>query len=252
MDPKKIKMNRLYGELAGLLPLLGPPEEYAEEAGHWRRVLREKLGAGRHRVLELGVGGGYNLSHLTSDFEATGVDLSEAMLARCRILNPGVELHLGDMRTVRLGRRFRAVLIHDAVSYMRSEADLRATFQTAAVHLEPGGVLVISPDDIGDTFPGPQVESATHSAGDIQLTHVQYTHDPDPGDTTIEHILVYFIREGGRLRLEHDRHVTGLFPLATWARLMNEAGFAFEERTFPLQGGRQEYRLLVGVLPPGG
>lgn len=251
MDPKKIKMNRLYGELAGLLPLLGPPEEYAEEAGHWRQVLREKLGSGRHRVLELGVGGGYNLSHLTSDFEATGVDLSEAMLARCRILNPGVELRLGDMRTVRLGRTFRAVLIHDAISYMVSEADLRAAFQTAAAHLEPGGVLVTSPDDIGDTFPGPRVESATRSAGDTQLTYVQYTHDPDPGDTAVENILVYFIREGSRLRIEHDRHVTGLFPLAAWARLMSEAGFTFEERPFSLTGG-QEYRLLVGVLKPGG
>ena len=56
---------RLYYELAYLWPIISPPEEYAEEAGHWHDAIRGKLGPGRHQLLELGVGGGHNLSHLT-------------------------------------------------------------------------------------------------------------------------------------------------------------------------------------------
>ena len=146
------QQNRLYDDLAYLWPAISPPEDYAAEAVYWRRALREKLGPGRHHVLELGVGGGHNLSHLTPYFQATAVDLSQRMLALSEKLNPGVEHHLGDMRTVRLGRKFDAVLVHDAISYMLNEDDLRATFATARYHLGPGGVLLAAPDLVKDTF----------------------------------------------------------------------------------------------------
>ena len=57
-----MKLNRLYDEFAHLWPLISAPEEYAVEAQHWRDALREKLGPGRHEILELGVGGGHNIA----------------------------------------------------------------------------------------------------------------------------------------------------------------------------------------------
>jgi hypothetical protein len=69
------------------------------------------------------------------------VDTSEAVLALCKQLNPEVTLYRGDMRNIRLGRKFSAVLIHDAISYMLTEIDLSATFETAVAHLEKGGVF---------------------------------------------------------------------------------------------------------------
>jgi trans-aconitate methyltransferase len=55
----------------------------------------------------------------------TLVDLSEEMLVVSRRLNPECEHLLGDMRTLRLGRSFDAVFVHDAIDYMTTEADLR-------------------------------------------------------------------------------------------------------------------------------
>ena len=122
--------NRLYGDLAWLWPIMSPPEEYADEAGYWLRALRSRLPSGRRRVLELGTGGGHFLHQLTGEYDATAVDLSEAMLAHSRRLNPGVAHHVGDMRSVRLGETFDAVLIHDAIDYMTTEDELRAAFET--------------------------------------------------------------------------------------------------------------------------
>ena len=248
MDSGSIRPGRLYDDLAFLVPLISPPQEYAEEAAHWRAVLREILGQGRHRILELGVGGGHNLSHLTADFEATAVDISGAMLAQCRRLNPGVELHAGDMRTVRLGRTYAAVLIHDAISYMLTEEDLLAAFRTAAVHLKQGGVLITAPDHFTETFRAPAIEHATHSDGEKEVTYLEYAYDPDPRDTMIETIMFYLIRSPSSLRIEYDRHVTGLFPRAAWGRLLGEAGFSAEERLFHLGQARRPYELFVGVL----
>jgi SAM-dependent methyltransferase len=248
MEAAEIALDRLYDDLAFLMALISPPEEYAEESGHWRTVLREKLGPGRHSLLELGVGGGHNLSHLAPEFDATAVDISEAMLAHCRRLNPDVTLHQGDMKNVRLGRKFCAVLIHDAISYMLTEEDLAATFETAAAHLEKGGIFITSPDHFLETFSSPDIEHATHQQDQTEVAYFQYSHHLVGSDTIVESIMTYMIRAEGRLRIEHDRHLTGLFPKATWLHLMNGAGFSTEVKSFPLQGLERPYELLVGTF----
>lgn len=248
--------RRLYSDLAYLWPLVSPPEDYAEEAGHWRDAIRAGLGEGRHRILELGVGGGHNLSHLTSDFEATGVDLSPEMLEHSRRLNPGVEHHVGDMRTVRLRKVFDAVLIHDAVSYMLTEDDLRAAFATARAHLRPGGLLLVAPDLVAESFEEGKVLSwdipLPSRPGDPEVKVDERLTDPDPTDTTIESRITYTITDGGGRRVETDLHVTGLFPRATWVFLMEESGFETEILPLPGDGDGCGENLFFGVLQEEG
>ncbi len=251
MDVSAIKLNRLYGDLVHLWPVVSPPGDYAAEAPKWIRILRSKLGPGRHTLLELGVGGGHLLSHLTAEFQATAVDLSAGMLEHSTRLNPSVDHHLGDMRTVRLGRTFQAVIIHDAVDYMLTEDDLRAAFATAAAHLGAGGLLIVTPDHFRETFRDCRVSSATNSDGRRDLTFIEFDHDPDPSDTTIESIMVYVIREGGRSSLELDRHILGLFPLRTWLARMEGAGFLVEQHRLELASGPGQLVMLVGTREPG-
>jgi SAM-dependent methyltransferase len=250
MDPREIDEERLYGELAYLWPLVSPPEDYAEEARAWKQVLREKLGPGRHEILALGVGGGHQLSHLTGDFQATAVDLSENMLALSRALNPGVEHHLGDMRSVRLGRTFRAVLVHDAIGYMRSEDDLRAAFATAAAHLDPAGVFLTSPDYLRESFRGPQVTSVTRSSGEMELTFIEVDRAAGLDRASVESLMFFLIRRGDELTLELDRHHSGLFPTSTWLRLLGEAGFRVEERARPASEEAPPGTLFIGTRTP--
>lgn len=251
MDVTTIKLDRLYGDLSHLWPLVSPPSDYAAEAPNWIRTFRDKLGPGRHSLLELGVGGGHLLSHLASEFRATAVDVSEEMLKLSARLNPQVDHHLGDMRTVRLGRTFQAVIIHDAVDYMLTEDDLKASFATAAAHLETGGVLIVTPDHFRETFRDSRVTSATHSDGSKTVTYIEFDHDPEPSDTIIESIFLFIVREAGRTSLELDRHILGLFPLKSWLDLMRRAGFAAEQRHCPLANGAGSFEMLVGTFRPG-
>jgi uncharacterized membrane protein len=68
------------------------------------------------------------------------------------------------MRSVRLGRLFDAVFIHDAISYMRTETDLRAAIQTAFVHCRPGGVALFAPDHLRESF-RPSTDHGGHDCG---------------------------------------------------------------------------------------
>ena len=179
------------------------------------------------------------------------MDLSEAMLAHSRRLNPGVDHHVGDMRTVRLGETFDAVLVHDAISYMTTEADLLAVFATAHAHLSPGGLMIAAPDDYTDTFDPPQVDYRTNRDADTELTYVEYSEDLDPTDTTIETTYVFFIKRGTDLRVEADSHTTGLFPIATWQRLLTESGFEVDRVDYPVSKNGWPMYLWVGWVAGG-
>jgi hypothetical protein len=129
------------------------------------------------------------------------------------------------MRSLRLERTFDAVLLHDAVMYMTNEDDLRAALTTAAEHLRPGGVVVITPDATRESF-APSTRHGGHDGSDGRgLRYLEWTTDPDPDDSTYESDLVMLLREPGEpLRIEHDHHVVGLFDDASWRRLLEDAG----------------------------
>ncbi len=245
MTPDKLTESRLYCELYYLVTLLSPPEEYAEEAAHWKSVLKEHLKDGQP-ILEYGVGGGFNMSHLKKDFDMTAIDISSEMLDVCRLLNPEVGLHLGDMRDFKMDKKFDAVLIHDAVSYLLSEDDIYKTFKNAYHHLNKDGVLIISPDYYKDSFIGPKVSHVTRRKNSIELTYVEYCYDPEPDDSTIETLMTYYIKKDNKLEIEFDKHTTGLFYKSVWLSSMEKCGFRVEEKLFSLGIEKNPYLLIVG------
>jgi SAM-dependent methyltransferase len=104
--------------------------------------------SGATTVLELACGTGSILAHLRDEYEVVGVDLSPEMLEVAREKVPGVELLLGDMTSVRLGRTFDAVLcLYDAVNHLLEWEQWERLFDTAAAHLVPGGVFVFDAND---------------------------------------------------------------------------------------------------------
>jgi len=218
-------MAKLYDELADWWPLMSAPEDYEEEAAFYAVALAGACVRPPRTMLELGSGGGNNASHLKARFEMVLVEPSAGMLTVSRALNPECEHVQGDMRSVRLGRQFDAVFVHDAVAYMTSEPDLRQAIETAFVHCAPGGAALFAPDAIRETFQ-PSTDHGGHDAGARGLRYLSWTWDPDPSDTSYLTDYAYLLRMAdGTMRVEHDRHVEGLFARADWLRLLSAAGF---------------------------
>lgn len=156
-------LPKLYGELPAWWPLLPPPAEYAEEAAFYQRALLGACERPCETLLELGSGGGNNASHLKRRFVMVLVDRSPAMLAVSRALNPKCEHVEADMRDARLGRRFDAVFIHDAVAYLTTEADLRRAIETASSTASPAA-RPCSPPTPSARPSGPQRTTAAAAA----------------------------------------------------------------------------------------
>ena len=239
---------KLYSDLASWFHLLSRPDDYAEEAEFVQSILSQGAPSPRPLVLELGAGAGNNALHLKRHFGLTLTDLSNAMLQNSRRINPECEHLPGDMRTLRLGRTFDAVFIHDAIMYMLNEGDLRAAIKTAAQHCRPGGRLLIMPDYVRETFRS-GVNHGGHDGYECGLRYFEWTFDPDSTDTNYTVDFVYLLREGSQpVRVVHDPHICGLFPRKTWLEVIEQNGFT-DARAMGDPWGRE---VFVATRLPGG
>ena len=173
----------LYRDLVSWYRLVDPPADHLDEATSYQVALERGASMRPETLLDLGCGGGHNAMHLKRRFQCTLTDLSEPMLGLSLELNPECEHLQGDMRTLRLGRSFDVVLVHDAVMYMTTEADLLAAAHTAFEHTRPGGAALFAPDVFSDTFVT-STEHLSEDEGDRSLRGLIYSWDPDPADHT--------------------------------------------------------------------
>ena len=96
-------------------------------------------------VLDIGCGTGRLLESLAATIgECWGVDYAESNVAYARSARPQLTVRQGDMRTVRVGRRFDAVTCFgNALSYALTDGDLARTTESLAAHAHPGSLLMV-------------------------------------------------------------------------------------------------------------
>jgi SAM-dependent methyltransferase len=222
-------LPQLYTDLAEWWPLVSHPDEYDGEAVFIHRTLSNALGRPPQNILELGSGGGNTASHLARRARMTLVDLSSEMLTVSRRINPDAEHIEGDMRNVRLGRTFDAVLIHDAVMYMTDDDDLQSALATARAHLATNGAMIVLPDYVAESFkPRTDVGGRDSSDGSGRgLRYIEWLHAPMHGATchTVDYVLLLRAADG-TVEVRHDRHTVGLFTRDAWCDAFMRAGFS--------------------------
>lgn len=149
-----------FGDYSRYYDLLYADKNYAEEAGFVDGLVRE-FACEKAAILEIGSGTGKHAHELVLlGHGVHGIDVSETMLERAAALAAGLpaqearglSFEHGDARTYRAGRTFDAVIsLFHVMSYQTTNDDLRASFTTAADHLESGGVFLF------DCWYGPTV-----------------------------------------------------------------------------------------------
>ena len=114
-------------------------------------ALARDKGVAVRSVLDLACGDGTMTTRLTTiASDVVGLDTSEAMLARARMLNGGQEgltFVRADFRDFGLGRRFDAITCaSNSLNYVSDIGDLARTFRAVSDHLNPSGLFLF------DTF----------------------------------------------------------------------------------------------------
>ncbi|MGW8884765.1 class I SAM-dependent methyltransferase [Streptomyces sp. NPDC055749] len=103
----------------------------------------------RHRpdartLVDFGCGTGRDVEILAKRYGCVGVDLQPGMVEYARRVRPGLDFQVGDMRTVRLGKRMDAVTcLGNSLAYVHDNRSIGRVFSTFAVHARSGGILVL-------------------------------------------------------------------------------------------------------------
>ncbi|HSV76782.1 MAG TPA: class I SAM-dependent methyltransferase [Bacteroidales bacterium] len=242
----KVSANWItYNELAWTEDFLADPADYEKETAEYIRLMNKTALEPVLTVLHLGCGAGGHDRIFKRHFQMTGVDISLGMLNKAREANPEIEYHEGDMRSFRLNRQFDCVAIPDSIDYMASLEDLKKALFTAAIHLKPGGVLLI----VGKTKETFQNNNFVYSGekGDTQITLFENNYINPYVPNTYDITMVYLIRQKGRLTTHVEKSVGGLFSLDTWIKAIKECGFSMETQV--LDGIYDEYLLEGGAYP---
>jgi SAM-dependent methyltransferase len=167
------------------------------------------------------------------------------MLAQAKALNPECTFRLGDMRRFALGTTFDAVLMDDAIAHMNCRTDVVAALRAAHVHLNPGGVLIVTPDQTIETFRQNETTITPATSNGVDVVFIENVYDPDPADDQYETTIVYLIRDHGRLRVETEHWTMGIFALDTWRRVLRDTGFRVHEGRYGQ--GELEYTVFACV-----
>jgi SAM-dependent methyltransferase len=138
----------IFADYAAYYDLLNQDKDYEREADYIYGLLRNH-DPSCVNILDLGCGTGRHDRLLASKgCRVTGVDMAEKMLstARSSSRQPAdcePEYLLGDIRSIRLERKFDAVIsVFHVMSYQVSNDDIQRVFATAYHHLDDGGIFV--------------------------------------------------------------------------------------------------------------
>ncbi len=233
-------MSVFDADYAAAYDLLYRDKNYAAEAGFVHSLIQRHLPAAKS-LLDLGAGTGrHDAEFYKLGYEVSGVERSPEMLEKAKAVAfektssqlAAPAFHQGDIRSVRLGQKFDAAtsLFH-VMSYLTSNADLRAGFQTAKEHVRTGGLFVF------DFWYGPTVlnERPAVRIKRLEDDSIALTRLAEPvlrtADNVVEvHYEMLVKRKAGdAVKSIRERHDMRYFTLPEISWIAEEAGWQMLE-----------------------
>lgn len=226
--------GRVFDAYARYYDLLYRDKDYAGEARFvYEQLLRQQGTVGS--LLELGCGTGRHAVEFTKlGYAVTGVDLSENMVRQAvqRVASLPEDsrpvFQAGDVRTVRFDRKFDTVLsLFHVMSYQTTDADMQAAFQTAAHHLNLGGLFLF------DFWYGPAVR---HDPPVVRVKRLEDEtirvtrlaepqHEPSRNLVMVNYDIFLRDKRTGALEEIREAHQMRYVFLPEMSRMLERVGF---------------------------
>lgn len=196
-------------------------KDYPKDAAYLLDVIRKHHPAAKS-LLETACGTGRFLELLRSHFSVQGLDLSEPMLQEAAGRLPGVPLHHADMSDFALPERFDVVCcLFRSIAFVKTAEAFAAAIRTMALHLAPGGLLVIDPFFTPDSFWDNTITLNEYQEKALKIAWM-YTSHRVGGHARLENQFLVGTPE----RVQHfsELHEMGLFSEAQYRSAFAAAG----------------------------
>jgi SAM-dependent methyltransferase len=203
-------------------------------AGHdherWLDLLEELAldhGLRGRRLLDVGCGTGKSfLTMLERGYDVVACDLSPEMVARAqqKVQGARAEVLVADMRALpEFGTFDLVTCLDDAMNYLLSPDQLRATLEGFARNLRPGGIAIFDANNLRAYRLFYAGTHAHDSEGAFFCMRGEGAPDIEPGDTAALCIEIFSPSGGGLYERTRSRHLQRHHPRAEVEQAVAEA-----------------------------
>lgn len=221
--------NKVFDAYAAYYNLLYRDKDYRAEAEYVSGLIRQ-FKPSAHALVDFGCGTGrHAVEFARLGYEVLGVDLSPQMIEIAhQVKETNVEFASGDIRNVRLNRTFDAVLsLFHVMSYQSTGNDLMLAFDTAAAHLNTGGLFIFDcwygPGVIADP---PRVVRRVMADESIEVERLATpTHNQDDHTINVHFEVHVTERASGERFTLHEDHLMRYLFTGDVEHLAEAAGF---------------------------
>lgn len=217
----------MYAESAPIYDAIYSFKDYAAEAAKIREIVATRL-PGARSLLDVACGTGKHLEQLGLHFEVEGLDITAELLRIATDRLPGTPLHLGDMMSFDLGRRFDVgTCLFSAIGYATTLDGLDLAIGRMAAHLDAPGLMIVEPWlDPSEFIPG-------HLGGNfVDLPHLKVARvnttavSPDGRTTLID--FHYLVGTPGRIDYFQEPHELRMFTKEEYLEAFRRQGLEVE------------------------
>lgn len=202
-------------------------KEYAPEAAKVKELLAGHGVPPQADLLVLACGTGGHIPYFKDDYNVSGLDLSEDMLALARRKFPGIGFHLGNLIDFKLEMDFDAVVcLYGSIGFVRTVDNLRASMKRIAAHLRPDGVALITPWSTMEDFHDIIVVDAADQS-DLKIARMEHVclKEPKIVEVTFHHLL----GQNNEVTYHKQSMEIGLFSREEYISAMTDAGLNVTE-----------------------
>ena len=219
-------------------------KDYAGEAAKIHALIEQYKQSDGNTLLDVACGTGGHFQHLSANYQLSGLDLDEGMLAVAREHFPDIPVYASDMRSFKLEQSFDVIIcLFSAIAYVVTLDDLQQTLDTFYAHLNPGGIAIIEgfikPDLWLDRHIGAQF------IDDPELKIVRMNHNVRDDNVVTVHFH-YMVGTPTGVETMMKDHTLTMFSDAEYLNALEQAGLA---ATLVDDGLMPERGLFIGVRP---
>ncbi|MDA3836881.1 MAG: methyltransferase domain-containing protein [Nanoarchaeota archaeon] len=217
-------------------------KNYKKESKIINQVIKKYKKSKGKRLLDVACGTGNHINFLKKRFNCEGLDLSQELLSVAKIKFPQNNFNLGNMTNFNLCKKFDIMTsLFSGIGYLKTDEELKQTFQNFYYHLNTGGVAIIEPWFSESNHPEDMFHMRTYNGENMKISRI--TSLKRKKDFTIlENHYTIAIKNNG-IKKMNDTHELKITSHKRIAKLMCESGFKVKYMKHGLIGRG----LLVGI-----
>jgi ubiquinone/menaquinone biosynthesis C-methylase UbiE len=231
----------MYTRLAEYYDRVYATKDYAKEVERVNEIIQSHQRSSGVELLDVACGTGKHIEYLKNNYHVTGLDISEEMLAIARKRNSDVRFVLGDMKHAKLKQKFDIITcLFESINYNITLEQLKMAFGNLAMHLKPGGVILIEPIFTRESFIEKHLSIDSVDDSDMKIARVGLARE-EKGHAVLE--LQYLIATQEGIVHHIDTHRMGLFTRDSILDALRASGLASEV----IDPGLGRESLYIGV-----